>query len=236
MIYESSHNSKNNVSLLETTSPSNCIENKIMSTNKHCKQILTTSGHLGDNIQAENNKQSTSNMKHISHHVSIHSGEKQHEYTQCSKKRIKLKKNLMVHSGNRYKCSHCGQRFSRNDHLNVHLHIHSGEKPYKCTECGKKFTVRFSLKQHLLVHSGKKPHECTQCGKRFTQSDNLKRHMLVRSGEKQQEYTHCKKKRINLKKNLIVHSGDKYICSHCGQRFTQSGSLNVHLRIHSGEK
>jgi len=224
MINESSH-SKNNVSLLETSLPSNFYKN--------CKMILITAGHLEDNIQAENNEQSASNMKHISHDVSIHSGEKPHEYTQCSKKRIKLKNNLIIHSGDNYKCLHCGKRFSRNKHLNEHLRIHSGEKPYECTQCGKKFSQSGSLKRHKRIHSGEKPYECTQCGKKFSQSDALRMHKRVHSGEKPYECTQCGTRftvNCSLKKHMLLHSGEKpYECTQCGQKFTNRSGLKYHM-------
>jgi len=214
MIYESSH-SKNNVSLLETSSPSNCIENKNMFTNKHCKQILITSGHLGDNIQDENIEQSQ-------------------EYTQRGKKRIKLKKNLIVHSRDKYGCSYCGLRFTQSGSLSRHIRdVHSGGKSYECTQCGKKFTRSGNLETHMLVHSGEKRYECTQCGKKFTKSCDLKSHLRVHSGEKPYECTQCGKKFTqsgHLKMHMLVHSGDKrYKCTQCGKKFNYSGGLKYHM-------
>lgn len=39
-----------------------------------------------------------------------------------------------------YKCPQCGRSFSQRGNLEMHIKIHTGEKPYTCHECGKSFT------------------------------------------------------------------------------------------------
>jgi hypothetical protein len=49
-------------------------------------------------------------------------------------------------------CRHCGQSFSKAEHLDRHVRSHTKEKPFACTLCVKSYGRQDSLQRHMRSH------------------------------------------------------------------------------------
>lgn len=70
----------------------------------------------------------------------------------------------------------CGKRFCRNDHLQRHMRIHTGQRMFQCRTCLRAFSRSDHLAKHERTHSSDKPYSCLTCARRFHKHEEKKKH------------------------------------------------------------
>lgn len=161
-------------------------------------------------------------------------------------------KSTYLHQVNLY-CPTCGQRFYRQDELNVHrvtcynqafegppLLSTSSEDACSCTMCGCILPNSQERLQHMNIEHGVTIYPCPSCDEVFGSSRLLCQHKKIKHGVVMPQLScpMCKKTfttALNLRGHMNMHQGLKpYICRKCGDSFAYSQSKHRHQKICNG--
>ncbi|XP_034496824.1 transcriptional repressor CTCFL [Ailuropoda melanoleuca] len=131
-------------------------------------------------------------------------------------------------------CHLCLKAFRTVTLLRNHVNTHTGTKPYKCGDCDMAFVTSGELVRHRRYkHTHEKPFKCSLCKYASVEASKLKRHVRSHTGERPFQCllcTYASKDTYKLKRHMRTHSGEKpYECHVCHARFTQSGTLKIHI-------
>ena len=150
---------------------------------------------------------------------------------------------MLIHTGEAlFRCDHCQKAFVEKYLLKYHIVTHLGRTPtHKCVVCRKSFTSSRILQQHFLVHTGDKLYKGNwpDGNKAFTMKSQLRYHLMQHNGDNSHRCEICGKSFVPKKKfkdaffSSFRHA--EIPISVCQKKFRQKSSINVHMRIHSGE-
>ncbi|XP_006897306.1 PREDICTED: zinc finger protein 236 [Elephantulus edwardii] len=165
-----------------------------------------------------------------------------------------------THNGEDPTCPVCNKKFSRVASLKAHIMLHEKEENLICSECGDEFTLQSQLAIHMEEHrqelSGRRTHLCKACKKELETPAQLREHVRTHgrvrvSGTRSYNRNidrsgftyscpHCGKtfqKPSQLTRHIRIHTGERpFKCSECGKAFNQKGALQTHMIKHTGEK
>ena len=136
-----------------------------------------------------------------------------------------------------YKCKECGIVFDKKWSMNVHIRVHTGERPYVCEvpECGANFARPQNLWRHHKTHSQEKPHSCPICSKAFCERKDMMNHIVVHDEARKTQNRFLPQEMWHLLETETTFEFEgrevrtDSICEVCGKIFEQPTMKRRHL-------
>lgn len=144
-----------------------------------------------------------------------------------------------------YKCRECGVTFEKKWTMNMHIRIHTGDRPYVCEipGCGANFARPQNLWRHHKTHTQEKPHSCPICSKTFCERKDMLTHIVIHDESRKTQNRFLPEDMWHLLNTEIIFEFDgrevrtDSICEVCGKIFEQPTMKKRHLsQVHEGEK
>lgn len=200
--------------------------------------------HLGAHYKCDQCPTIFKNVSELALHHYIHT--KTFMCPRCSAT-FKTRQGLKHHIANeendfKYKCEICGKGFVLPRNLQCHMERHENTKKYGCKICHKRFNLKIYLQSHERLNHKKElfgvdeVFQCEYCSRTFSFECSLKRHLnLIHKvgGEKTVKCDICSKVLTNtysLTVHMRLHTGEKkFDCKICGEKFPRTQYVNRHM-------
>ncbi|EFA04052.2 zinc finger protein OZF [Tribolium castaneum] len=138
-------------------------------------------------------------------------------------------------------CKICHKQCLTTNSYNRHIRTHDNSRPFVCSKCDKAFKTTQVLSEHMKRHYDDRRHQCALCSKKFYSKASLNDHLRSHTGEKPFGCEVCGRAfgtKAILRQHLGIHTvrEKKHQCNICGKFLLSAGSLDTHVRKHSGIK
>lgn len=126
---------------------------------------------------------------------------------------------------------------------------------FECKVCSRSFLTQPKLSRHNTMFHTTKLFKCTCCSSSFSHEKSLKKHLKMKKCRKPSSQTNASlpletnpptenatnplkvmRNRIIQRIQPFLNKKYKYVCSYCPRAFASGWQLNVHNRLHTGER